>query len=110
VVATAALVLIDSVPLPAPVEQHRPAAARYLALYVAPLLLALPIWARHRISALGQAPVQTYAINLAVTVAAFGRFVFGTFLPFSGHILFLSYTALTTRGARLYRARCGAAD
>lgn len=75
------------------------AAATFLVWYVAPLFLAAPLWLRERLHVTG----RTHALDAAVTVLAFARFVSGGLLPFSGHMLFLSYSALTPPATRGYR-------
>lgn len=80
------------------------AAATFLAWYVAPLFLAAPLWLRERLHVAGRAR----ALDAAVLVLAFARFAGGGWLlPFSGHMLFLTYSSLTppaTRGYRLLAA------
>ena len=71
-------------------------AQRFLLFYVAPLFLAAPLWVELRISENGLAVTRQSLMDGAITVAAFLRFVLGTILPFSGHMLFLTYTGLTT--------------
>lgn len=81
-------------------DERSGAAATFLVWYVAPLFLAAPLWLRGRLHVAG----RTRALDAAVTVLAFARFVSGGLLPFSGHMLFLTYSALTppvTRGYRL---------
>src|SRR3712207_767695 len=67
------------------------AAARFLALYVAPLVLAAPLWARERLAQVEALAPRTRLLDVAVTVLAFARFAVGAVLPFSGHMLFLTY-------------------
>lgn len=72
-------------------------AARFLALYVAPLFLAAPLWARERLRAhmaTGGAPGWRPLLDGAVVLLSLARFVLGEVLPFSGHMLFLTYTVL----------------
>jgi hypothetical protein len=71
-------------------------AQRFLLFYVAPLFLAAPLWAELRIGESGFALTRRSLMDGAITVAAFLRFVLGTILPFSGHMLFLTYTGITT--------------
>jgi hypothetical protein len=87
-----------------PVGARRMEAARFLALYAAPLFLAVPLWARHRLAALERLPATALVADVVVTALAAARFVLGTWLPFSGHMLFLAYSGLTVDGARAYRA------
>lgn len=79
------------------------AAARFLTLYVAPLLLAAPLWARERLRALGAAGSTRWwriALDAAVVLLSIARFVVGEVLPFSGHMLFLTYTGLLPAAVR----------
>jgi hypothetical protein len=81
-------------------------AVRFLLAYVAPMCLAVPWWARERVRAFAQAPgiaSGRLLLDAAVVVLAIARFGIGERLPFSGHMLFLSYSLLTTpaRGYRL---------
>lgn len=73
--------------------------ATFLAVYAAPMFLAAPLWWRGR---LGVAP-RVQAIDAAVTLLAFARFVVGEVLPFSGHMLFLTYGVLAKPVAKGYR-------
>jgi hypothetical protein len=81
------------------------AAARFLALYVAPLFLAAPLWAREQLRAIvatdGEAGWRLL-LDAAVVLLSLARFVFGEVLPFSGHMLFLTYTVLLP-ASRAYR-------
>jgi hypothetical protein len=78
------------------------AGLRFLALYVAPMFLAAPLWARQRLAGLEQRPASVRAVDGGVLVLSLARFVAGGVLPFSGHMLFLTYSGLTVR-ARGYR-------
>ena len=71
-------------------------AQRFLLFYVAPLFLAAPLWVDLRIGEGGLTLTRRSVTDGVVTVAAFLRFVLGTILPFSGHMLFLTYTGITT--------------
>jgi hypothetical protein len=80
-------------------------AARFLLAYVAPMCSAVPWWARERLRAVAQAPGTTAGrlmLDTAVVGLAIARFGIGELLPFSGHMLFLGYSLLTT-SARGYR-------
>lgn len=80
-------------------------AARYLLLYVAPICLVAPWWMHERIRTLDHAaslPRGRLLLDAAVLVLAVARFGIGEGLPFSGHMLFLVYSVLTTP-ARGYR-------
>jgi hypothetical protein len=72
-------------------------ARRFLILYAAPLFLAAPLWLRVRIAENGFAPNRQALVDGAVLAFSFLRFVLGELLPFSGHMLFLSYSGLTIR-------------
>ena len=72
---------------------------RGLIFYIAPLFLAGPLWLRIR---LGEAPLRweaRWVIDLAIFALAVLRFATGHWLPFSGHMLFLTYSGATTRSA-----------
>ena len=72
--------------------------ARFLLLYVAPLSLMALWWIHERIENLestGDYRGRLW-IDALVLLLASARFVTGS-LPFSGHMLFLTYTALTTQ-------------
>jgi hypothetical protein len=80
-------------------------AARFLVAYVAPMCVAVPWWVRERLRAFAQAPWISpgrLLLDASVVVLAIARFGIGETLPFSGHMLFLSYSFLTT-SARSYR-------
>jgi hypothetical protein len=80
-------------------------AARFLALYVAPLFLAAPLWARERLRAFVRTPrdpAWRLVVDVAVVLLSVARFVAGETLTFSGHMLFLTYTALLP-ASRAYR-------
>jgi hypothetical protein len=77
-------------------------AQRFLAFYVAPLLLAAPIWVQLRIGESGPAMTKMVVVDGAVILFSFLRFAFGAILPFSGHMLFLTYSVVTT-SQRWYR-------
>lgn len=94
VAAALALARLDSWP-----------AARFLALYVAPIFLATPLWARERLCGIVAAPGESgwrMMMDVAVVLLSFARFVMGDALPYSGHMLFLTYTALLP-ASRAYR-------
>jgi hypothetical protein len=74
-----------------------------MALYVAPLFLAAPLWARQRLDMLEHLTARALVADVLVTSLAFARFVAGERLPFSGHMLFLAYTLLTPGLASWYR-------
>ena len=73
------------------------AVERGLNFYIAPLFFAGPLWLRVR---LGEAVPRwgaRWAMDLSVFALAVLRFVTGHWLPFSGHMLFLTYSGMTTR-------------
>ncbi|HEX8903837.1 MAG TPA: hypothetical protein VF771_03290 [Longimicrobiaceae bacterium] len=75
------------------------AAVTFLVFYVAPLFIAAPLWLRERVDVVGRARV----LDLAVVALAFARFVGGGILPFSGHMLFLTYSLLARPISFRYR-------
>lgn len=76
---------------------------RFLILYIAPLFAISPIWVRLRLVSWPPRLAAVAAIDAAVFLLSFLRFVSGTFLPFSGHMLFLTYSAAVTNST-IYRA------
>jgi hypothetical protein len=74
--------------------------------HTAPLLLLAPLWVRLRLDELPDRPDRRLAVDAVAFGLAFLRFATGDALPFSGHMLFLTYSALVTRH-RLYRAAAG---
>jgi hypothetical protein len=72
-------------------------AKRLLIFYIAPLFFAAPIWVRVRISEWQTLSSSSFTLDAVVFLLSFLRFVSGQFLPFSGHMLFLTYSGLTTR-------------
>jgi hypothetical protein len=72
---------------------------RFLVLYVAPIFLAAPLWMRHRLRGFEQRSGGVQAIDAAVFALSVLRFVAGEALPFSGHMLFLTYTGITVRAS-----------
>jgi hypothetical protein len=76
------------------------AASTFLVLYAAPLFLAAPVWLRERVDVAR----RSLPLDLAVTVLALARFVLGSaVLPFSGHMLFLTYSLLAGPVSARYR-------
>lgn len=71
---------------------------RYLVFYLAPILGAFPLWLRARLLARDEWPRAAVAVDAGVVSLATLRFM-GGFLPMSGHMLFFTHSALTTRGA-----------
>lgn len=80
---------------------------RFLALYVAPMFLAAPIWVRIRLVGLEERRGRIRALDAIIFLLAVLRFIVGGALPFSGHMLFLTYTLVTVRAAG-YRWLVGA--
>jgi hypothetical protein len=79
------------------------AAARYLAFYTAPLLFAVAVWLRERMTLVrGNWSMLMLADATVLTLAAV-RFIAGAVVPFSGHMLFLSYSMLAVPVRRAYR-------
>src|SRR5690349_11734057 len=63
-------------------------AARFLAFYVAPLLLAVPLWLAERLRE-GRPGREVWGIDIVVVSLSLLRFVVGPLIPMSGHMLFL---------------------
>jgi hypothetical protein len=73
---------------------------RGLLFYIAPLFFIGPLWLRLRVA---QRPLRLdagWVVDLAVFGLAVLRFTTGNWLPFSGHMLFLSYSTLVTPSLR----------
>jgi len=92
-------VALPAVPLAGALVADGWPAQRFLALYVAPLFAAAPLWLRLRLRAPDAARGIRAWLDGAVLLLSFLRFVLGGVLPFSGHTLFLTYSGLTTRDA-----------
>jgi hypothetical protein len=71
-------------------------ARRFVVFYIAPMVLVFPLWARVRLARIEVEPAGRVALDAAVTLLAEVRTLTGA-LPFSGHMLFLTYSLLTTR-------------
>lgn len=76
------------------------AARRFLLLYVAPFFVAFFAWAWVRVGRIERDRPAALAVDAAATVLGAIRFA-GLPVPFSGHMLFYAYAALTTRSPRL---------
>jgi hypothetical protein len=63
------------------------------------MFLAAPLWIRHRLRGFERRSAGENAIDATVFVLAMLRFVVGEVLPFSGHMLFLTYTGITVRAS-----------
>ncbi|HEY0016361.1 MAG TPA: hypothetical protein VGC13_08585 [Longimicrobium sp.] len=74
------------------------AARRFLLLYVAPFFVALFVWARIRLGRMREDRTAALLVDAAAVALGAVRFA-GPFVPFSGHMLFFAYSALTTRSA-----------
>lgn len=71
---------------------------RYVTLYLAPLFAVFGWWARARMRDADAASPGRIVVDAVVVALAAARFA-GGFLPLSGHMLFLTHAAGTTRGA-----------
>jgi len=71
-------------------------AKRYIIFYLAPLVLAVGLWARWRLLEHSCWTQYTLLLDGAVLLIAATRLTTG-FLPVSGHMLFLTYSLLTIR-------------
>ena len=77
--------------------RHSAELARFLALYVAPIFGAAPLWIRERLAHRPPLPLRVWLIDGLVVALSAIRFVVGPALPFSGHMLFLTYSGLVSR-------------
>jgi hypothetical protein len=73
-------------------------ARRFLLLYVAPFFVAFFVWARIRLDERRRTGAGALAVDAVAVVLGAVRFA-GAPVPFSGHMLFFAYSALTTRSA-----------
>lgn len=74
---------------------------RYATYYVAPMTFVAPLWVCARLAELPGLSTRNVALDaLAFTISATRSVPVVTLIPLSGHALFLSYTALTTRDRR----------
>ena len=71
-------------------------------LYIAPVCVAAPLWLRLRLSDAGARRPARWVLDILIVFAAASRLV-GNYVPASGHMLFLTYSALTTT-PKWYRA------
>lgn len=75
-----------------------PAAHRgFWAIYVAPMLAAVPWWARLRLAAIERIPTAARVLDGVVFFAALLRFIDVGGVPASGHTLFLTHSFVTVR-------------
>ena len=75
------------------------AARRFLLLYAAPFFAAFFAWAWLRVERIEADRTGALAVDAAAVVLGAIRFA-GPVVPFSGHMLFFVYAALTTRSMR----------
>lgn len=75
-------------------------AKRFLLLYMAPFFPAFFLWARGRLDEIERQRPAALAVDVVAVVLAATRMT-GTWLPFSGHMLFYTYAGLTTRSRAL---------
>jgi len=74
---------------------------RYATYYVAPMTVAAPLWVCARLHELPELSPRRLALDaLVFTISATRSVPVVALTPLSGHALFLSYTALTTRDRR----------
>lgn len=71
-------------------------ARRFLLLYVAPFFVAFFAWARIRLDELSRTGAGALVVDALAVVLGAARFA-GAPVPFSGHMQFFVYSALTTR-------------
>lgn len=74
-------------------------ARRFLLLYVAPFFVAFFAWAWMRVGRMEDERAGALAVDALASVLGAIRFA-GLPVPFSGHMLFFTYAALTTRSMR----------
>jgi hypothetical protein len=72
------------------------AARRFLAFYTAPFFLAFFLWMRIRLATVESQPLAGLAVDAAAVAVGLLRFASAA-VPWSGHMLFFTYSALTTR-------------
>jgi hypothetical protein len=75
-------------------------AKRFLLLYMAPFFPAFFLWARWWMDEIEQRHPAVLVVDAVAVVLAATRMT-GTWLPFSGHMLFYAYAGLTTRARAL---------
>jgi hypothetical protein len=75
------------------------AARRFLLLYVAPFFAAFFAWAWMRVGRIDADRTRALAVDALAVVLGAIRFA-GPLVPFSGHMLFFAYAALTIRSMR----------
>jgi hypothetical protein len=72
-------------------------ARRFALLYIAPFFVAFFVWARLWLDRVDRDPPGALAVDAAAVVLGAVRMVAVPVVPFSGHMLFFAYSALTTR-------------
>ena len=88
-------IVLPVVCIPVAIGLRDRAMEQFLLLYVAPLLMAGPLWVRSRLGAVRQSSMSAHVLDALVLAISMVR-VFGNLVPFSGHMLFLVYSGLTT--------------
>jgi hypothetical protein len=74
-------------------------ARRFALLYIAPFFAAFFLWARLRLDRVDRDPPAALAVDAVAVLLGGVRMVAVPLVPFSGHMLFYAYSALTTRSA-----------
>ena len=69
-------------------------------IYVAPMLAAVPFWARLRLAEIERIPTAARVLDAVVFLTAFLRFIDIGGVPASGHTLFLTHAFVTVRDWR----------
>ncbi|HEX2077941.1 MAG TPA: hypothetical protein VHG08_09535 [Longimicrobium sp.] len=72
-------------------------ARRFALLYIAPFFVAFFVWARLWLDRVDRDPPRALAVDAAAVLLGAVRMVAVPVVPFSGHMLFYAYSALTTR-------------
>jgi hypothetical protein len=78
-------------------SSDHPRGALFIPLYIAPLVLVGPLWLRMRLAERPLALSLVWGLDVLVMVLGALRAIGATWLPFSGHTLFLTYSAVVTR-------------
>ena len=73
---------------------------RFLLVYTAPLIAFGAAWARSRLRVIDTLPDRVVLLDLAAFVLGAVRIGGSAMLPYSGHMLFLTYVAITAASAR----------
>ena len=92
----AAIILPITVTIAGLFSPH-PRGPLFIALYIAPLVLVGPLWLRIRLTERPLALSPIWGLDALVMLLGALRAIGATWLPFSGHTLFLTYSALITR-------------